>query len=317
MTKPISLHPDLEKDRDDITNDVDRAIAKNPTIAKIAAAVGRIEAVNIDEAIFSDPGYKQYAQERREYLQDSKGMPAGEARIYASEHDGRGTIELYDPIDMEPFGVSAKTFVAQMEDFRSRGILDLDIRLNSPGGDVFDGVAIYNRLVQWPGNVDVYVDSIAASAASIVAMAGKRIYIAETAEMMVHSPWTFTGGNARKLRQVANVLDRVQRNLIKAYQRRTGLDETKIVALLEDDESDEGDGTTMSAEEAVDLGFADEVLAQEQRIAACADMGRFRALLKANNVSEKVATPFIKDAVSLADLSAANQEMQEAIASFK
>ena len=276
MADPTNLDPSIKAIRDDIRSDVDSAIAENPVIAKMAKAIDRIESSQADSSLFEHPGYSLYREDRREHLQDSKGMPEGEAKLYARvESDGRGTIELYDAIDEEPWGVSAKSFVAQMEAFRKEGVTDLDIRLNSPGGDVFDGLAIYNRLVQWPGDVDVYIDSVAASAASLVAMAGNRIFIAETAEIMIHSPWTFVGGNARRMREVADVLDRVERNLLKAYQRRTGIDEERLIELLHNEEGE--DGTTMPAEMALELGFADEIIAQETKDRRLRGYGSFQS----------------------------------------
>src|SRR5690606_16890660 len=124
--------------------------------------------------------------------------------------------------------------------------------INSPGGDVFAGQAILSMLKRHSARKVVYVDGLAASAASIVAMAGDTIRMPRNAMMMIHNAWTITAGNANDLREVADALDRVSETMIAAYAEKTGLDRDEIKALLDAE-------TWMTAEEAVEKGFANEI----------------------------------------------------------
>lgn len=133
----------------------------------------------------------------------------------------------------------------------------VEVRINSPGGDVAAGLAIFNALR--PRKPDVFIDGIAASIASLIAMAGARIVAAENALIMVHDPWTGTSGNASELRRTADLLDKHRDAMLGAYAR-TGLPRAELHSLLANE-------TWMSAEEALSLGFVDEI-AEALRYAA-------------------------------------------------
>lgn len=128
---------------------------------------------------------------------------------------------IYGEIGDELFGgVSAKQVVS---DLKKAGRLDqITVRLHSPGGDIFDGVAIYNALMNHAAPVAVYVDGLAASAASIIAMAGKPINMAESGIMMLHEPWHITIGSADDMRAAADVLDKLSATMAGIYGKRTG-----------------------------------------------------------------------------------------------
>lgn len=126
---------------------------------------------------------------------------------------------------------------------------EIDIRISSLGGDVFDGIAIYNRLVNHKAKVNVYVDSIAASIASIIAMAGDNIYMGEGAEIMIHDPWTFAAGNSRDLMATIDRLDDVAEQLVSIYQKNTGLGRSEIKQLMADE-------TFFDSKQSVEMGFA-------------------------------------------------------------
>lgn len=130
------------------------------------------------------------------------------------------------------------------------------VTINSSGGSVQDGVAIFNLLKAWKAEVTVDIVGWALSAASVIAMAGNKIRMAPTALMMIHAPWVDTAGNASELRSMAQTLDLVQETLIKAYAR-SGQSETSIRAWLAKD-------TWIDAEQAISLGLADEVLVEAQ-----------------------------------------------------
>ena len=157
-------------------------------------------------------------------------------------------ISIFDEIGM--WGVTAKQFIS---DLKALGdVKDILLSINSPGGSVFDGLAIYNALRSSGANVTVKVMGIAASIASVIAMAGKKIVMPENAFMMVHNPLGGGFGYSEDLRAIADAMDKVGESLIATYVARTGKSAEEVKALLDAE-------TYMSAEEAVSLGFADEL----------------------------------------------------------
>lgn len=184
--------------------------------------------------------------------------------IRAAAEPGVGELLLYGLIGPDDgFGflfdqVTPKQF---RDDLDSLGVIsDLNVFINSEGGDVFAGQAIHSMLQRHPANVNVYVDGLAASIASVVAMAGDRVIMPSNAMMMVHNPWTISAGDSEEFRKIADTLDNIRESMIAAYQSKTGMARDELVPLLEAE-------TWMSAEEAVDRGFADEI-EETKRIAA-------------------------------------------------
>lgn len=148
--------------------------------------------------------------------------------------------------------VSAKSVVAQLKGLKPNTALA--IRINSFGGSVVDGLAIYNTLMEHAGVKTVIVDGIAASAASLIAMAGDTIEMPETSLMMIHGPWTQAAGNANELRGTADVLDKFADAMIGAYARKSGKGEDEIRTMLQG-----GDDHWYTGAEAVAAGFATSV----------------------------------------------------------
>jgi ATP-dependent protease ClpP protease subunit len=148
--------------------------------------------------------------------------------------------------------VSAKSVVAQLKGLKPNTALT--IRINSFGGSVVDGLAIYNTLMEHAGTKSVIVDGIAASAASLIAMAGDTIEMPETSLMMIHGPWTQAAGNANELRTTADVLDKFADSMIGAYARKSGKAADEIRTMLQG-----GDDHWYTGAEAVAAGFADSV----------------------------------------------------------
>jgi ATP-dependent protease ClpP protease subunit len=161
--------------------------------------------------------------------------------------DGREIIDLFDEIG--PFGVSAGDFQARMRDVQG----PVTVRINSPGGDVFDGLAIFNALATHPGDVRVEVVGVAASAASVIAMAGDTIAIADNAFLMVHRAWGLTVGNTADHAEAAALLDQVDGSMVSTYAKRTGQPAATIKRLMADE-------TWLGADAAIEAGFADEKL---------------------------------------------------------
>lgn len=173
-------------------------------------------------------------------------------------------LSIHDEIGA--YGVSAKDFIADLG--KLPGDTALTLRLNSPGGSVFDAVAIYNALKRHGGKVTVTVDGIAASAASYIAMAGDEVVMPENAFLMIHDPSGLVMGTAADMRSMAEALDKIAGALIKGYAAKSGKAEDEVAQLMSAE-------TWFTAAEAVEAGFADH-LAEPVRIAARFDVTRFR-----------------------------------------
>ena len=133
------------------------------------------------------------------------------------------------------------------------GDSDVVIYLNSPGGDCIAASQIYTMLMEYPHNVTVIIDGIAASAASVIAMAGTEVIMAPTAMMFIHNPMTVAAGNSDDMQKAIEMLDEVKKSIINAYELKTGLSRTRISHLMDCD-------TWMNAKRAIELGFADAML---------------------------------------------------------
>lgn len=138
---------------------------------------------------------------------------------------------------------------------------EISVRINSNGGSVFAGVAIHSMLKRHKAKITVYVDGIAASIASIIAMAGDEIVMPNGSMLMIHNPWTFAMGNAKEFRKLADDLDEIGGSMMDIYVARTGVDRDELTQLLDDE-------TWMSATTAVEKGFATRVEEDSQPIAA-------------------------------------------------
>lgn len=163
---------------------------------------------------------------------------------FALQSDDTGTtIDLYDEIGM--WGVTAKDFRAQLKEARG----DITLRLNSPGGDVFDGISIYNDLLAYDGKVKVEITGLAASIASIIAMAGDEILIADNAFFMIHNAWTIGIGNRHDFSDTVTMLTKIDDALARTYAAQTSTGIRSIKQMMDDE-------TWLSAKDAVDAGFA-------------------------------------------------------------
>jgi len=188
---------------------------------------------------------------------------------------------IYDEIGA--YGVSAKGFLAELGALPDG--VPIDLRLNSPGGSVFDAVAIFNALQRHEGTITVWIDGIAASAASYIAMAGDEIVMPENAFLMIHDPSGLVMGTAADMRDMADTMDKIAGSMIRGYAGRSGRSEEEIAALMTAE-------TWFDAQDAFAVGFATRI-AEPVRIAASFDIGRFRnappSLVEA--VAETVASP--------------------------
>lgn len=169
---------------------------------------------------------------------------------------GIAEIAIFDEIG--GWGITARQFAQELSSYRDLTLIKLYI--HSPGGDVFEGMAIYNLIRNHPARVEVEVLGLAASMASVIAMAGDLIIMPENAMMMIHRPWGIQGGDADSMRRYAELLDKVEDTLVSAYTTKTGLTADAIKTMLAAE-------TWLTGAEAVEQGFADQ-LAQPLQMAA-------------------------------------------------
>ena len=179
----------------------------------------------------------------------------GTAFTASAMEAGATVMELYDEIGM--WGVSARDFGDQLKSVTG----DLVLKINSPGGDVFDGIAMFNQLLAFPGKVRVEIMGLAASAASVVAMAGDEIAIAENGFLMIHNAWVFAIGNRHDLTEAAAVLGKIDGALAKTYANKSGLGMRTVAAMMDAE-------TWLIGADAVDKGLATELLKPAEAAAA-------------------------------------------------
>lgn len=134
---------------------------------------------------------------------------------------------------------------------------DITVWINSPGGDCVAAAQIYNMLMDYPGNVIVKIDGIAASAASVIAMAGTKVLISPVGMLMIHNPATLAWGDSGEMQKAIEMLGSVKDSIINAYEIKTGLSRTKLSHMMDAE-------TWMDAGKAVELGFADGILARAE-----------------------------------------------------
>ena len=174
-------------------------------------------------------------------------------------HDDSGgrVLRLEGPIDSESFwGDEITPQMFRDELYAEEG--DITLWVNSPGGNVFAAAEIYTMLRDYPGKVTVRIASIAASAASVVAMSGNPVQMSPTALIMIHDPSTIAMGNAKDMEKVITTLNEVKESIINAYAFKTGLTRNRISKLMSDE-------TWLNAKKAVELGFADEILFESKK----------------------------------------------------
>jgi len=198
-------------------------------------------------------------------------------------------LELYGTIAEESWfddDITPRMF----KDELNSGSGDITVWINSPGGDCVAASQIYTMLMDYKGNVTVKIDGIAASAASVIAMAGTKVLMAPTALMMIHNPMTGAFGDHEDMQKAIEMLNEVKESIINAYEIRTNLSRAKLSHLMSSE-------TWMNAKKAIELGFADEILTDEKLVA---DVPAFAFSSKAveealvNKITAK-AKPVVED----------------------
>ena len=197
-------------------------------------------------------------------------------------------LELYGTIAEESwFDDDITPAMFREELFAGEG--DIVIWINSPGGDCIAASQIYSMLMDYKGNVTVKIDGVAASAASVIAMAGTHVLMAPTALMMIHNPMTVAFGDHTDMQKAIEMLDEVKESIINAYEIKTNLSRAKLSHLMDSE-------TWMNANKAIELGFADDILTDEKLVVsvpAYAFSGRAveNTLLNKITAKAKAATP--------------------------
>jgi len=185
---------------------------------------------------------------------------------------------IYDDIGDSWFGgLTAKQFKDELKDLGD--VEKIALHINSYGGNVFDGVAIYNLLVNHKATVEVLIDGIAASIASVIAMAGNTIKMAENGMLMIHEAWGMAVGNADEMRRTADSLEKINETIRVTYAKRTGIDDGDLVDMMAAE-------TWMTAQKAKEKGFIDD-MQPALEMAAHYDAGKYRF----KNVPDDLAHP--------------------------
>ncbi len=167
----------------------------------------------------------------------------------------------------------------------------ITVWINSPGGDCVAASQIYGMLMEYPADVTIKVDGIAASAASVIAMAGTRVLMSPTSLMMVHNPLTFAMGDSEEMRKAIQLLDEVKESIINAYEIRTGMPRAKLSRLMDAE-------TWMNAHKAKEYGFCDEImyLSPQEIDEQPSDSYAFSRRAVTNSLLDKVKTKMIPPA---------------------
>lgn len=177
-----------------------------------------------------------------------------------NENDESRTLFLNGEISDETWygdEVTPKMFKEELQD----GEGDITVWINSPGGDVFAAAQIYNMLMDYKGNVTVKIDGLAASAASVIAMAGTEVQMSPVAMMMIHNPATIAIGDSSEMKKAIDMLDEVKESIMNAYEIKTGLSRSRISHLMDAE-------SWFNAKKAVELGFADKLLFSKEETEA-------------------------------------------------
>ncbi|MBI6873329.1 head maturation protease, ClpP-related [Clostridium aciditolerans] len=158
---------------------------------------------------------------------------------------------------------------------------DITVWINSPGGDVFAAAQIYNMLMEYTGKVNVKIDGLAASAASVIAMAGGDVYMSPVSMLMIHNPSTIAIGDSEEMLRAKALLDEVKESIINAYELKTGLSRTKLSHLMDAE-------SWMNANKAIELGFADKIMFMESETPDLTDSLIFSRMAVTNSLISKL-----------------------------
>jgi len=188
-------------------------------------------------------------------------------QVLLNAHESSAEILLYAPIgSFWDEDISAKEVAENLNLLKN--VPNITVRINSPGGEVFEGLAIYNSLVKHPAKINVEIEGMALSVASVIAMAGDTVTMAESSLFMIHNPWGFAIGDADEMRKTAEMMDKAKETLVTAYRRQTSLSVKAISAAMDDE-------TWYTASEAKEAGFVTDIF-KAQKVSAKFDLDKYK-----------------------------------------
>tara|TARA_R100000654_G_scaffold6055_2_gene16178 strand:- start:5434 stop:6468 length:1035 start_codon:yes stop_codon:yes gene_type:complete len=201
------------------------------------------------------------------------------------------TADVYIFDEIGTYGVTAQEFINDIKDLKD---LPLNLRINSLGGDVFDGMAMYNVIKRREAKTTVYIEGIAASIATIIALGADEVVMAENSLFMIHNAWGGTMGEAKDMRKTAETLDKISGELTDIYRKKTGLSYDVLSEMMDEE-------TWLNAEEAFELGFVDTI-SDSIKVAAKYDVSKFKNITQEQiqnklsiNINNKKMTNELKE----------------------
>ena len=162
----------------------------------------------------------------------------------------KGTINIYDYIGKG--GIESKDILNIIEGFKSNEVNEIEVRINSPGGSIFEGFSIFNQLRDF-NNITTVIDGIASSIASIIALAGNSIKAYKNSYIFIHNPWSLAIGDTNDMQKVSDDLEKFRNTIIELYKSKTGKSEDELKEFC-------NNSTFLTSEEALELGFIDEII---------------------------------------------------------
>ena len=210
---------------------------------------------------------------------------------YNIQNKAGETADIYIFDEIGTYGVTAQDFISEIKDLKD---MPINIRINSLGGDVFDGMAMYNVIKRREAKTTVYIEGIAASIATIIALGADEVIMAENSLFMIHNAWGGTSGEAKDMRKTAETLDKITSELTDIYVKKTGLSFDALAEMMDEE-------TWLNAEEAFALGFIDTI-SDSIKVAAKYDVSKFKNITQEEiknklsiNINNKKMTNELKD----------------------
>ena len=210
---------------------------------------------------------------------------------YNIQNKAGETADIYIFDEIGTYGVTAQDFISEIKGLKD---MPINLRINSLGGDVFDGMAMYNVIKRREAKTTVYIEGIAASIATIIALGADEVIMAENSLFMIHNAWGGTSGEAKDMRKTAETLDKITSELTDIYVKKTGLSYDALAEMMDEE-------TWLNAQEAFDLGFIDTI-SDSIKVAAKYDVSKFKNITQEEiknklsiNINNKKMTNELKD----------------------
>ena len=224
---------------------------------------------------------------------------------YNIQNKAGETADIYIFDEIGTYGVTAQDFISEIKGLKD---MPINLRINSLGGDVFDGMAMYNVIKRREAKTTVYIEGIAASIATIIALGADEVIMAENSLFMIHNAWGGTSGEAKDMRKTAETLDKITSELTDIYVKKTGLSYDALAEMMDEE-------SWLNAQEAFDLGFIDTI-SDSIKVAAKYDVSKFKNITQEEiknklsiNINNKKMTNELKEWF--------NSKVEEIVASVK